>query len=666
MLTPSGNVDPHLSSLIDQLKDLLSKNQRANDEVNDQLTVINTQLEEIFSEGKVQSDDLENFIVSYDDYVHGKMGYQEFKNIFVPQKQQQSQINSQFQQQQINDRESQLLKSQIKQVQQHQNTGKHDSGQFSQLEQQNQQLMEENNDLRKQLGLKDQHLHNEKEKQNYVIDQIKEEQVSLQQICRKQQQEISQQQARIQQLEHQLNVQKPQRVKDQEEKHKQEITGQLIIGIISQKCKFIITDNIKQSTTKGIQVIQSTQIIEQQKLIQDLQQKIKQLEDSQIILVEDLENMKLQNKILLQKEQINNNQQDIQQLLEDCENYKIENQLLQQKIQQMMNEHKQYKDYESLKLRYNNLDTAYFNLLEENNGLKRNIPQTQLEKSQLISEKPEEVKSYNVDYFLNFSESDLWSDEEPEEIPVSKTISDIAHLIYPYKTAFDYYKNTCRSDYKGQIIKEFQCVDSREYRLSCLKQKSLLITINNIEIRQRTQQNNFALFSTTLCLKNHNLQVQQISVNQDKFSHLMIKDEGKNYSIQPKSVAIIEIINKEKNLFKVQTITLLINQKKFEIPLPISIMQQIQIVPDEVNEFRTLYKQNRKIYRTKIFSIAKQQELFKFAKQGYLLNVHKMDDIQRNLCASKYGLKIHYNQQENIQSKDLYRRVDKIRILQTQ
>ena len=39
-----------------------------------------------------------------------------------------------------------------------------------------------------------------------------------------------------------------------------------------------------------------------------------------------------------------------------------------------MNEHKQYKDYESLKLRYNNLDTAYFNLLEENNRLKRNIP----------------------------------------------------------------------------------------------------------------------------------------------------------------------------------------------------------------------------------------------------------------------------------------------------
>ena len=31
----------------------------------------------------------------------------------------------------------------------------------------------------------------------------------------------------------------------------------------------------------------------------------------------------------------------------------------------------------------------------------------------------------------------------------------------------------------------------------------------------------------------------------------MIKDEGKNYQIQPKSVAIIEIINKEKNLFKV-------------------------------------------------------------------------------------------------------------------
>ena len=59
------------------------------------------------------------------------------------------------------------------------------------------------------------------------------------------------------------------------------------------------------------------------------------------------------------------------------------------------------------------------------------------------------MKSYNVDYFLNFSESDLWSDEEPEDIPVSKPISDIANLIYPYKTAFDYYKNTCKSDYKG-------------------------------------------------------------------------------------------------------------------------------------------------------------------------------------------------------------------------
>ncbi|CAD8120133.1 unnamed protein product [Paramecium sonneborni] len=426
--------------------------------------------------------------------------------------------------------------------------------------------------------------------------------------------------------------------------------------------KFDKCVSIIQQNEKTIQQLQN-ELQEQKVQTENLRNKNQNDCQNYEILLKELQ-LKIDQYKNLQQQQYQQNQQNqtIQNLQQELENVKIEKNFLieQQKMyQQKGNSTFSENEYMNLKKKFDNLDSKYFLLKQENYKLKQALQEfgNQSANQSRISEsfaKEMNQKDENLNIaFYNFKESDLWlaiNNNNQNENMTNSRLKDVSELIYPHKTAAEYYRQNGKKQFKGNLINRcgFQLqlnqINLFNYKKASLNQLATLYQQNKIEIKSRQQliygQNNQEFVSTTISIKNKELRSIQLQIiNSNK--NVWVNKDTKSTLLQPQQTILYEFIREANVKLHEQTlIKVSVSFENFIIYLPNFLKNCLKFYQIEVNSFKAMKKQFQgKIFATPLLPICCKVELKQLSEQGQLLNKREQEN-EDLITESKYGFKV--------------------------
>ncbi|CAD8211240.1 unnamed protein product [Paramecium pentaurelia] len=597
----NSQIQNKIRQLNQQLINYLQSHTEVNSFLKDELEKINVQIEDLVCQ-EVQDTFLDEFVLTYPEFQIGKMSYQEFRMKFL--------TNSQLKKgsQTILDESNMsqsIQASKIMKPQQQQQQVYHDQSYILKNDQQNEI--------------------------ESLKNQLKKAQFEIQQLSST----IQQNDKKIQELQHELQHYK---VQINNQQNQQDTQNQILLKEFQQQI-----DHYKKLYESSLK---------QQNQEQQLQQQVQNQQQTEIQQQE--QQTEIQQQLLQQNQQIQN-------LQEELENLKVEKNLLleQQKHhqQQGISTFNEY-DYINLKKKYDQLDSKYFLLKQENHKLKQtNIEYgNQSVNQSRISEsfaKEQDYKDENTNVvFNNFKESDLWqvtSNTNLNQSILNSRMKDVSELIYPHKTAAEYYRQNGKKQFKGNLINrstlqlQLNQTNLLNYKKASLNQLATLYQSNKIEIKSRQQLiyglNKQEFISTTISIKNKELKSIQLQIiNSNK--NIWVNKETKSTVLQSQQTILYEFI-REANV-KLHELTLIkvsVSFENFILYLPSFLKNCIQYYPIDVSSFKTMKKQFQgKIYATPLLPITCKTELKQLSEQGQLLNQWEQEN-EDLITESKYAFK---------------------------
>ncbi|CAD8115321.1 unnamed protein product [Paramecium sonneborni] len=595
----SGLIQNKIRQLNQQLITYLQSHTEVNSFLKDELEKINIQIEDLVVQ-EVQDQFLDEFVLSYPEFQNGRISYQEFRMQFLTN--QQIKKSSQNFQDESNLTQSIHQTSKIMKPQQQQNQ--------QIFQQQDQSQIFKNEDHNKeienlQLQLKSQKLENEK-----LVKVIQSNENKIQEL----QNELQQQKVQTENLKNKFQ--------NDSLNYERQLEG------LQQKMNHY--KNLFESSLQQVNQEQRQQDNQQQQ--QSFQQQQQQEQQSQTIqnLQEELENLKVEKNLLIEQQKI---------------------------YQERGNSNFSEFEYMNLKKKYDNLDSKYFLLKQENYKLKQTCQEygSQSINQSRINESFAAVDQKDVNsniVFYNFKESDLWqtvNNTNQNQTMINSRLRDVSELIYPHKTAAEYYKQNGKKEFKGNLINRSELqlqlnqINLLNYKKASLNQIAALFQSNKIEIKSRQQliygQNKQEFISTTISIKNKELRSIQLQIiNSNK--NVWINKDTKSTLLQSQQSILYEFIREANVKLHEQTlIKLSISFENFVIYLPNFLMNCIKFYSIEASSFKTMKKQFQgKIYASPLLPICCKAELKQLSEQGQLLNQWEQEN-EDLITQCKYGFK---------------------------
>ncbi|CAD8102994.1 unnamed protein product [Paramecium sonneborni] len=587
-----------------QLINLFIANNDENNVVINELATINAQVEDLLLLD-IQNEFVDDFIMSYQDYQGGNLNYNQLRQQFLRSHQ------SQFKQQ------DPLIKNQS-------------NIQASKIQKppQQQYFTSENDD-------------------NYIQSQIQQQKNEDKVMIENLKQIINQKDGLISSMK--LDLQKQISLNDKlsnenNQKQTENLKLQQEVNILQQK----LNDENQYYQDHLLELQQQIQHYQQQ-----LEQSKQQIAQSQIRLGQSQFEKPMESQIALQN------------LQEELENLRVERNLLleQQRIfQQKSSQVCSQLDYMNLKKKYDDLDSKYFLLKQENQKLRQ---QTLEYNNYQSANQSRNIDSVNreIDYqdeiqnqkfvFYNFKDSDLQSQvlsvksqQQTTKLCYSK---EVQQLIYPHKTASEYYRINGKKQFRGiqisrnQFQLQLNSTNIINFKKASINQLAILFQSNKVEIKSRQQiiygNNQQEYISTTLSIKNRELKPVQVQIiNYNK--NVWVNKDLKSILLQSQQQILYEFIREAQIQTHQQTqLSFSINFENFILYLPNFILTSLKFYQIEALSFKTIKQQFLgKVYKTQLLPIGCALELKQLSQKGVLLNNWELEN-EELITESKFGFK---------------------------
>ncbi|CAD8208603.1 unnamed protein product [Paramecium octaurelia] len=594
----TSSIQNKIRQLNQQLINYLQSHTEVNSFLKDELEKINVQIEDLVVQ-EVQDQFLDEFVLTYPEFQSGRISYQEFRMQFL--------TNSQLKKGSQNVLDESNMSQSINQ------TSKIAKPQQQQQQQQYQSPYDQSQILLNQ--------------QQNEIESLRNQLQTAQLECQRQNDK------KIQELQQELQNYKVQveNLKNQR-KEEQQIHDTTILKEYQQQ-------------------------IDHYKNLYELSLKQQNYESQQPQYQQQAQS---QSQIISQQQYDQQNQQ-IQQLQEEMENLRVSNNLLNEKLkiyEQKGNVTFSEYDFMNLKKKYDELDSKYFILKQENHRLKQTnqeygnqqANQSRISES-LARELDQKDENSNV-VFFNFKENDLWQGTQnasQSQSMVNSRMKDVSEQIYPHKTAAEYYRQNGKKQFKGTLINrnalqlQLNPANLLNYKKASLNQLATLYQSNKIEIKSRQQLtyglNKQEFISTTISIKNKELKSIQLQIfNTNK--NIWCNKETKSTLLQSQQTILYEFV-REANV-KLHELTLIkvsVSFENFILYLPSFLRNCIQYYHIEASTYKTMKKQFQgQIYATPLLPITCKTELKQLSEQGQLLNQWEQEN-EDLITESKYAFK---------------------------
>ncbi|CAD8187348.1 unnamed protein product [Paramecium octaurelia] len=602
-LDEAQQIQMKAQELQQQLINLLNTNKDENNTVINDLATINAQVEDLLLQD-VQNEFVDDFIMTYQDYQGGNLSYQQLRQQYTRNQ------KSQFQQEDPEGyNKSNVLTSKVQKPYQ--------------------QIIPQENES----NIKQSQVQPEKNEDKVKIE-------SLKQIINQNDVVIANMKS---ELQHQVQINE--RLSNENHQKSTE----------NQKLNLEI-NSLKQKLFDEHQYYQD-HLLELQQQVQHHQVQLEQTKQQQTITS--------QVRVGPQQERPMESQIVFQNLQEELENLRVERNLLleQQKIYlEKSNQVCSQLDFMNLKKKYDELDSKYFLLKQENQKLR----QIALEyNNQQSANQSRNIDSVNreIDYqdeyqnqnfvFYNFKDPDLQSQalyiKPQSQITKVSQSRDVSQLIYPHKTASEYYRVHGKKQFRGiQIFRnQFQLQLSStnivNFKKASINQLAILFQSNKVEIKSRQQilygNNQQEFISTTLSIKNKELKPVQIQItNQHK--NVWVNKDLKSVLLQSQQQIMYEFIREAKIQVHSQTqLSCSINFENFILYLPNFILTSLKFYSIEAASFKDIKQQFLgKVYKTQLLPIVCFDELKQLSQKGVLLNNWDQENDEL-ITESKFGFK---------------------------
>ncbi|CAD8187633.1 unnamed protein product [Paramecium pentaurelia] len=599
-LDETQQIQMKAQELQQQLINLLNINKDENNAVINELATINAQVEDLLLLD-VQNEFVEDFIMSYQDYQGGNLSYQQLRQQYLKNS------KSQFQQE-------------VPSIQ---------NQQASKIQKPPQQIINSENDQKQ----KQSQIYLEKNEDKFMIENLK-------QIINQNENVIANMRS---ELQHQVQINE--RLSNENNQKQTE----------NQKLQLEIK-SLKQKQQDEYQYYQDN-LLEMQQQIQHyqvlLEQSKQQIISSQVKVGQQQQEIPIESQI------------GFQNLQEELENLRVERNLLleQQKIyQQKSGQACNQLDFMNLKKKYDDLDSKYFLLKQENQKLRQLSIEYNNLQSANQSRNADSVNreiDYQDDYqnqnfaFYNFKDPDLQSQalyiKPQSQITKSNQSRDVSQLIYPHKTASEYYRVNGKKQFRGiqinrnQFQLQLNSTNIINFKKASINQLAILFQSNKVEIKSRQQilygNNQQEYISTTLSIKNKELKPVQVQIiNYNK--NVWVNKDLKSVLLQSQQQILYEFIREAKIKDHLQTqLSFSINFENFILYLPNFILTSLKFYSIEPRSFKTIKQQFLgKVYKTQLLPIVCVEELKQFSQKGVLLNNWEQEN-EELITESKFGFK---------------------------
>ncbi|CAK66937.1 unnamed protein product (macronuclear) [Paramecium tetraurelia] len=598
----TGSIQNKIRQLNQQLINYLQSHTEVNSFLKDELEKINVQIEDLVVQ-EVQDQFLDEFVLTYPEFQSGKISYQEFRMQFLSSSQLKKGSQNILDESNMSQSINQASKVQKPLQQQQQYQSSYDQSYVLKNEQQNE------------------------------IESLRNQLQAAQQECQRYSQTIQQNDKRTQELQQEL-----------------------------QNCRVQI-ENLKNQRKEEQQSHDNTilkeyqQQIDHYKNLYELQLKQQNYEQQQ----PQYQQQAQQQSQIISQQQYDQQNQQIQNYQEEIENLRVSYNIVNEKLkihEQKGNATFSEYDFMNLKKKYDELDSKYFILKQENHRLKQTNQEygnQQANQSRISESFAREIdqkdENSNV-VFFNFKENDLWQGTQnanQSQSLVNSRMRDVSELIYPHKTAAEYYRQNGKKQFKGTLINrsalqlQLNPANLLNYKKASLNQLATLFQSNKIEIKSRQQLtyglNKQEFISTTISIKNKELKSIQLQIfNTNK--NIWCNKETKSTLLQSQQTILYEFIREANvKLHELSLIKVSVSFENFILYLPSFLRNCIQYYHIEASTYKTMKKQFQgSIYATPLLPISCKTELKQLSEQGQLLNQWEQEN-EDLITESKYAFK---------------------------